>query len=91
MTDLGEFKKQVGLRAQRMKRQERERPTLLAQTRYLGTLGLLLALPIVLGAYAGLWYDRHQAEYSAFGTVMGLVCGVVVGFINVYLFVRGSV
>ncbi|MCA9796800.1 MAG: AtpZ/AtpI family protein [Candidatus Eremiobacteraeota bacterium] len=74
-----------------MKRQERERPTLLAQTRYLGTLGLLLALPIVFGAYAGLWYDRHQAGYSALGTVMGLFCGVVVGFINVYLFVRGTV
>ncbi len=34
-------------------RAERERPTLLAQTVYLGTLGLVFVLPVIVGAYLG--------------------------------------
>ena len=39
--------------AERRRKAEAERPTLLGQTVYLGTLGLLLVLPIVFGAYLG--------------------------------------
>ena len=45
-------------RERRAKRRERERAHLLAQTVYLGTLGVMLALPIVVGAYLGSWLDE---------------------------------
>ena len=91
MSQDEELKKQVGLRAQRMRKKEEDRPTLLAQTRFLGTVGLLLTLPIVVGAYMGLWVDQGRAGYSSTGTVSGLVVGILVGSINVYLFLKGTI
>jgi ATP synthase protein I len=52
-----ELKRTVEEQAARIKRAERERRTLLAQTAYLGTLGLLLVLPAIAGAYLGRWLD----------------------------------
>ncbi len=76
-------------RAERRRRKhERERASVLAQTAYLGTLGLLLALPIVAGAYLGEWLDRHARGYSVSWTVTGILLGVAVGALNVWLFVR---
>ena len=73
---------------QRRAKHERERSTVLAQTAYLGTLGLLMALPIVVGAYLGEWLDRHAHGYSVSWTVTCLVLGVALGAFNVYLFIR---
>ena len=47
-----------------MAQAEKERPTLLAQTVFLGTLALLFVLPVVGGAYLGHWIDGLQAGYS---------------------------
>lgn len=91
MTQDDELKKQVSLRARRMKKKEEDRPTLLAQTRYLGTVGLLLTLPIIAGAYLGLWFDQGRAGYSIAGTLGGLVVGVMIGGLNVYLYVKGTI
>lgn len=74
--------------AGRLERAERERRSLLAQTVYLGTLGLLVALPIVGGAYLGRWLDSLAAGYSVRWTVSLIVLGVVVGSVNVWLFLR---
>jgi ATP synthase protein I len=72
----------------RIKKADRERPTLMAQTVYLGTVGLILALPIVAGAYLGSWLDEKLKGYSFSWTVTLIVLGVFVGAVNVYLFVR---
>jgi len=72
----------------RKKRAERTAATALARTAYLGTLGVMLVLPIVAGAYLGSWLDAHVRGFSFSWTVSLIVVGVFVGAMNVYLFVR---
>lgn len=74
--------------AQRLKRAERERQTLLAQTIYLGTLGLVMVLPVVAGAYLGHWLDGLAAGYSTRWTLSLIFLGVMVGAFNVYLLIK---
>lgn len=88
MTQSDELRKQVERQVRRMKKTERERPTLLGQTVYIGTLGLLLVLPVVAGAYLGQWIDSLASEYSSRWTVSLILVGVMIGAINVYLFIR---
>jgi ATP synthase protein I len=84
-----DLKTQVERQAERMKRAERERPTLLGQTVYLGTLGLLIVLPVVGGAYLGSWLDGLvPGGYSTRWTVSLIVLGVFVGAVNAYLFIK---
>lgn len=71
-----------------MKKARQEQPTLLAQTAYLGTVGLLFVLPVVGGAYLGLWLDEKVDGYSTHWTLGLIFLGLIVGIINVYLFVR---
>lgn len=71
-----------------MKQAERDRPTLLAQTVYIGTLGLVFVLPVVGGAYLGRWLDSLASGYSIRWTVSLILLGVMVGMINVYLLIR---
>jgi ATP synthase protein I len=87
-TPWNDLKKQVERQAQRMQKAERERPTLISQTVYIGTLGLLLVLPVVAGAYLGHWLDGLAAGYSVRWTVSLILLGVMVGALNVYLFIR---
>ena len=82
------LKKDIEAQARRIIQADRERPTLLAQTVFLGTLGLLFVLPRVLGVYLGHWFDGHQAGYSYRWTMSGLAAGLAVGGLNVYLFIR---
>ncbi len=84
-----QLRKQIERQARRMRQAEKDRPTLLAQTAYLGTLGLLFVLPVVIGAYLGDWLDSLLPGYSVTWTVSLLMLGVIVGAFNVYLFIRG--
>ncbi|AEX24741.1 AtpZ/AtpI family protein [Vibrio natriegens] len=88
MRKLDDLKKKTERQVDRMKRAERERHTLIGQTIYLGTLGLLLALPIVGGAYLGHWIDSMIEGYSVRWTISFILLGVIVGMINVYLLIR---
>lgn len=88
MGSQDDLRKQAEQQAQRMKKAESEQPTLLAQTVYIGTLGLLFVLPMVGGAYLGLWLDGLVAGYSTLWTMSFLFIGVMVGAINVYLFIK---
>lgn len=88
MRDKQELKKHIERQAQRMKKAEHEQPTLIAQTVYIGTLGLLFILPIVAGAYLGHWLDTLAEGYSVRWTTSLIVLGVIIGGINVYLFIR---
>lgn len=88
MPQSKDLKQQVERQAQRMKKAERERPTLIGQTVYIGTLGLLFVLPLVGGAYLGHWLDSLATAYSARWTVSLILVGVFVGAMNVYLFIK---
>jgi ATP synthase protein I len=82
------LRKQVERQARRMKQADRDRPTLLAQTAYIGTLGLLFVLPVVAGAYLGRWLDGLAAGYSIRWTLSMIFLGVIIGAFNVYIFIR---
>lgn len=72
----------------RMKRAEKERRGLIGQTVYLGTLGLIFVLPVVAGAYLGQWLDSLTENFEVRWTVSLIILGVIVGAMNVYLFIR---
>jgi ATP synthase protein I len=88
MPPSNDLRKQVERQAQRMKKAESERPTLIGQTVYIGTLGLLFVLPLVGGAYLGYWLDSLASDYSFRWTVSLIIVGVMVGALNVYLFIK---
>ncbi|MCB1935167.1 MAG: AtpZ/AtpI family protein [Nitrosomonas sp.] len=71
-----------------MKKAEEERPTLLAQSIFMGTLSLLFVIPVIIGAYLGNWLDDQAEEYSIRWTIGLMFLGLVIGVVNVYLYVR---
>jgi ATP synthase protein I len=71
-----------------MQQSEKERPTVLAQTAYLSTLGLLFVVPVIIGAYLGRWLDGFVEGYSLRWTLSLIMVGVGVGAMNVYLFIK---
>ena len=82
------LERQIEKQVERMERADKERPTLLAQTAYIGVLGLLFVLPVIGGAYLGRWLDSLLEGYSMRWTLSMLFLGVAVGAANVYFFVR---
>jgi ATP synthase protein I len=82
------LRQNIEKQARRMVQAEKDRPTLLAQTVFLGTLALLFVLPVVGGAYLGHWIDSQLAGYSYRWTVSLLVTGLFIGGMNVYLYIR---
>jgi ATP synthase protein I len=73
---------------ERMRQAERERPGLLAQTAYLGTLGLVFVLPVVGGAFLGHWLDEMMPGFSIRWTLSLLFIGIIVGGYGAYLMIR---
>jgi ATP synthase protein I len=45
-------------------------------------------LPVVAGAYLGRWLDSLLAGYSIRWTLSMIFLGVIIGAVNVYLFIR---
>lgn len=88
MIDDDDLKRQVERRVRRLVRAQRENPTVLGQTLYMGTLGLLLVLPVVGGAYLGRWLDGMVVGYSVRWTISCLFLGLVIGGVNVYLLIK---
>ena len=83
-----QLEERVGRQVERMKRAEKDRRSLLGQTVYLGTLGVLFVLPVIVGAYAGSWLDSRLEGYAVHWTLSMIFLGVVIGAVNVYLFIR---
>ena len=88
MSTNEQLRKRVEQQARRMKQAEKDRPTLISQTVYMGTLGLVFVLPVVGGAYLGRWMDGLVEGYSIRWTLSMLFLGVIIGAVNVYLFIR---
>jgi ATP synthase protein I len=86
--DAERLKASVQSQAGRIHKAEKDRRTLLANTVYLGTLGVIFVLPVIAGAYLGNWLDNRMKGYSFSWTVTLIVLGVFVGAIDVYLFVQ---
>lgn len=82
------LKHSVQLSVQRMKKAIEDRPTVYAQTVYLGTLGLVFVLPVIAGAYLGRWLDSRLPGYSVSWTITLILLGVFVGAVNVYLLLK---
>lgn len=78
----------VRRQARRIARARKEQRGLIGQSLYLGTLGIVFVLPVVVATYLGLWIDRQLPGYSVRGTLSGIVIGLVIGAIDVYLLVR---
>lgn len=88
MNDHRRLRQCVDRDARGLDRSRRRQRTVLAQVRFLGTLGLLLVLPIVGGAYLGSWLDGRLPGYSQSWTLSLLLLGVLLGAVNVYLLLR---
>jgi ATP synthase protein I len=88
MRQSDDLEKRIERQARRMQKAAHERPTLMAQTIYIGTLGLVFVLPVVAGAYLGRWLDSLVTGYSIRWTVSLILLGVITGMINVYLLIR---
>ena len=88
MNQKQELQKQVEQQARRMKQAEKDRPTLLGQTIYTGTLGLMFVLPVIGGAYLGRWLDAMASGYSIRWTISLILLGVFIGMFNVYYFIK---
>ena len=88
MSNNEQLRKRVEQQARRMTQAEKDRPTLISQTVYIGTLGLVFVLPVVGGAYLGRWLDDLVEGYSVRWTLSMLLLGVIIGAVNVYLFIR---
>lgn len=87
-TEQQRLAEQVERQAERMRRAERERPTLLAQVRYLGVLGIVFLVPVIAGAYLGRWLDGLAEGYSVRWTLSLICTGIFVGAVNVYFMIR---
>jgi ATP synthase protein I len=88
MNDRKQLREDVERQVKRMKRAEKEQPTVLAQTAFLGTLGLVFVLPVIAGAYLGRWLDGMVEGYSMRWTLSLLFLGLLIGAFNVYRMVR---
>jgi ATP synthase protein I len=85
------LKKSVATDVEKIKKAKKEKLTLLAQTVYLGVLGFIFILPVIIGAYLGVWLDNKLARYFSISWTISLIClGVIFGAINVYLFIRNK-
>jgi len=88
MSKLNGLKEKIEHQAKRIKKAERERQTLIGQTIYIGTLGLLFVLPVVGGAYLGHWLDSMMDGYAICWTTSLILLGVMIGAVNVYLLIK---
>lgn len=88
MNNHDELKQRVSKQVARRQQAEKDRPTLLAQTAYLGTLGLIFVVPVIVGAYLGRWLDGFVEGYSLRWTLSLILVGVAVGAFNAYLFIK---
>jgi ATP synthase protein I len=88
MSDPEQLPREVERQAEQLRRAQREHRTVLRQTAFIGTLGLLLALPLVGGAWLGSWLDGLSSGDSTGWTLSLMFTGLAIGVINVYLFIR---
>ena len=88
MNNQQRLKNKIECQIKRIKKAEHDRPNLLSQTVYIGTLGLVMILPIIVGVYLGHWLDEMLEGYSTRWTLSLLFTGLAVGIFNVYFLIK---
>jgi ATP synthase protein I len=88
MKEGQQLQKAIEKAVKRIEKAKDERTHILANTVYLSTLGLILVLPIVAGAYLGLWLDSLLPYYSVHWTIGFVLLGLAVGIGNVYFLIK---
>ncbi len=88
MNENERLRKRVEAQANRMKEAEKHKETWFSNTVFLGTLGIMFVLPVIIGAYLGSWLDKQLSEFSVGWTTSLVIVGVFIGGMNVYLFIR---
>ncbi|MGD9108376.1 MAG: AtpZ/AtpI family protein [Gammaproteobacteria bacterium] len=86
-----QLKNKIQLDIKKIKKAKKEKLTLLAQTVYLGTLGFIFILPVIIGGYLGVWLDNKLEKYFSISWTISLIClGIIIGAANVYFFMKGK-
>jgi len=88
MNETEQLKARIEKQAERIRKAKLEQSTLLSQTVFTGTLGLVLVLPIIAGAYLGHWLDGMAEQYSVRWTVGMIMLGLIIGVFNVYYLIK---
>ena len=88
MNNQQRLKDKIERQLKRIEKAEHDRPNLLSQTVYIGTLGLVMVLPIIGGVYLGRWLDDMVQGYSMRWTLSLLFTGLVIGIFNVYFLIK---
>ena len=86
MKDAEKLKRSAVRRIGRLKKAEREGSGLGSISASLGVLGLLVIVPVVGGAYLGVWLDNHYDTYGWTPTL--IVIGVCIGAWNTFTYLR---
>ncbi|MFZ2407049.1 MAG: AtpZ/AtpI family protein [Methylobacter sp.] len=85
MNNRQQLKKKIDNQVKRIKKAEHnDRPNLPS----IGTLGLVMVLPIIAGVYLGHWLDDMVEGYSTHWTLSLLFAGLVIGIFNVYFLIK---
>ncbi len=90
MKPEGRLRQRLREQTEQIHRAKDDQRSLLSQTTFLGTLGLVFVLPVIGGAYLGSWLDSLAGGYSVHWTVICLLLGIVVGAVNAYVLVTRS-
>lgn len=83
-----DFRKSVKTSVDKIEQAKRQKTTVLAQTTYLGTIGFIFILPVIVGSYLGVWLDNKLKGFSISWTISLIIVGIFIGAINVYLFIK---
>ncbi|TAK64736.1 AtpZ/AtpI family protein [Methylobacter sp.] len=85
MNNEQQLKKKIENQVKRIKKAEHGDRSNLPS---IGTLGLVMILPIIGGVYLGHWLDDMVEGYSTHWTLGLLFAGIVVGIFNVYFLIK---
>ena len=88
MNQRDEFRESVQRDSEQQRKAELQKAGFFGLLVYGGTLGLLLVIPMVAGAYLGSWLDSLNAEFGTRWTVSLIIIGVVAGVWNVVWYIR---
>lgn len=82
------LREKIEQQAKRLEEAEKEKQTFLGSTVFLGSLAFLFIIPVIAGIFLGRWIDEQMAGYSYRWSIGLFLGGIVIGIINVYLYIR---
>jgi ATP synthase protein I len=83
-----EFRRELETQTRRRAESEQSLRKILLGMAFLGTLAVLFLFPVIVGLYLGKWLDDQSVEFQYRWTINLLLLGIVLGIVNVVLFIR---